>query len=254
MLELNLATGHQRGRSEPLSVDRECQSDTTSIHGLMSTIDNMPEYYSENLDLPSGLRAIDANSQMPEMEAKSLKKQAVRHAESFEILQTKDVSRLSQELELLDERCAYLQSTRRSLRQGRRNLHTRMITYLRSPRMANFSRESVLKQEEALAELDVSIDDWVAKLEAAEERRAIIRQKLLQHVAAALTLQTTGVSRPAYSEEATPPVSPEKADEYFASKRKDVQSIKIYAGEGVTALLAEIEREIGFIAEDDQMV
>lgn len=129
-----------------------------------------------------------------------------------------------------------------------------MITYLRSPRMANFSRESILKQEEALAELDVSIDDWVAKLEAAEERRTTIRQKLLQHVAAALTLQTTGVSRPAYSEEATPPVSPEKADEYFTSKRKDVQSIKIYAGEGVTALLAEIEREIGFIAENDQLV
>lgn len=220
----------------------------------MSRIDNIPEYYSENFDLPSGLRAVDANSQMPEMEAKSLKKQAIRHAESFEILQTRDVSMLSEELELLDERCAYLQSTHRSLRQGRRHLHTRMITYLRSPRMANFSRESILKQEEALAELDVSIDDWVAKLEAAEERRTTIRQKLLQHVAAALTLRTTGMLRPAYSEEATPPVSPEKADEYFTSKRKDVQSIKIYAGEGVTALLAEIEREIGFIAENDQLV
>lgn len=46
----------------------------------------------------------------------------------------------------------------------------------------------MLKQEEALAELDASIDDWVAKLEQAENRRTRVRQKLLEHVAAAATL------------------------------------------------------------------
>jgi hypothetical protein len=46
----------------------------------------------------------------------------------------------------------------------------------------------MLKQEEALAELDTSIDDWVAKLEKAENRRTRVRQKLLEHVAAAATL------------------------------------------------------------------
>jgi hypothetical protein len=48
----------------------------------------------------------------------------------------------------------------------------------------------MLKQEEALAELDASIDDWVAKLEQAENRRTRVRQKLLEHVAAAATLPT----------------------------------------------------------------
>lgn len=46
----------------------------------------------------------------------------------------------------------------------------------------------MLKQEEALAEFDASIDDWVAKLEQAENRRTRVRQKLLEHVAAATTL------------------------------------------------------------------
>ena len=215
----------------------------------MKKIDNVPEYYYESVDLPNGYKPTDAVNEILEAEAKSLKKQAIRHAEKFEVLEMKDVTILSQELELLDERCEYLGSTYKSLRQGRKNLHTRMIAYLRSPRMANFSRESILKQEEALAELDISIDDWVAKLEAAEERKTTIRQKLLQHVAAALTLPTTSMHRPTYYDEATPPVSPEKAGDYFSSKRKDVESIRIYADEGVAALLEEIEREIGFIAE-----
>lgn len=258
-LSSSMPASHQRGRSEPLFLDQDQplfngRRDTSSIHGLLWSIDNVPEYYSESFDLPSGLRAIDATTKLSETEAKSLKKQAVRHAERFEVLQSKDVSMLSEELELLEERCEYLQSAHKSLRQGRRNLHSRMITSLRSPRMANFSRESILKQEEALAELDISIDEWLAKLETAEERRTTVRQKLLQHVAAALTLQTVGVIRPLHFEEATPPVSPEKTEDYFSSKRKDVQSIRIYADEGVAALLAEIEREIGFIAEPGKSI
>lgn len=39
-----------------------------------------------------------------------------------------------------------------------------------------------------MAELDASIDDWVTKLEQAENRRTRVRQKLLEHVAAAATL------------------------------------------------------------------
>lgn len=67
-------------------------------------------------------------------------------------------------------------------------MHERICTYLRSPRIAQFSHASLLKQEEALIELDLSIDDWVSKLEHAENRRTRVRQKLLEHVAAALTL------------------------------------------------------------------
>ena len=251
---LDPSSYRQRGQSEPLFPNEAQRTslrrgDTTSIHGLIRTIANGTMQYKNNFDMPIGFKASDATSRVPEAEAKALKSQADRHVERFEVLQVKDVSMLSQELELLDERCDYLHSTHKSLRQGRKNLHTRMITYLRSPRMANFSRESILRQEEALAELDVSIDEWVAKLEAAEERRTTIRQKLLEHVAAALTLRTNVVSRPPYLDEATPPVSPEKEEDFLSNARKDVQSIRIYADEGVTALLAEIEKEIDNISE-----
>lgn len=83
----------------------------------------------------------------------------------------------------------------------------------------------MLKQEEALAELDASIDDWVTKLEQAENRRTRVRQKLLEHVAAAATLPVSpivGVTeslhfamgvRPNNSSDliSTPPRSPTKA-------------------------------------------
>lgn len=88
----------------------------------------------------------------------------------------------------MDERTEYLRRTYTSLRAGRRNLHGRICQYLRSPRTAKFNQESILKQEEALAELDASIDDWVNKLEQAENRRTRVRQKLLEHVAAAAIL------------------------------------------------------------------
>jgi hypothetical protein len=63
-----------------------------------------------------------------------------------------------------------------------------MISYLRRGETVIFSRESLLKQEEALAELDVSIDEFILKLEQAENRRLRLRQKLLEHVAAAIVL------------------------------------------------------------------
>lgn len=112
-----------------------------------------------------------------------------------------------------------------SLRAGRRNLHTRICQYLRSPRTAKFSHESMLKQEEALAELDSSIDEWVTKLEQAENRRTRVRQKLLEHVAAAATLSlpaggvvgvsetlqlAMGVRPPSAHNISTPPRSPTK--------------------------------------------
>lgn len=75
----------------------------------------------------------------------------------------------------------------------------------------------MLRQEEALGELDASIDEWFNKLEQAENRRMRVRQKLLEHVAAATTLlpdeNTDGaccmhVSRP--QDLNTPPRSPER--------------------------------------------
>ena len=114
--------------------------------------------------------------------------------------------------------------------------------------MAKFSCESVLKQEEALAELDLSIDDWVSKLEHAENRRSLIRQKLLEHLAAMLTVKTAEKAQLQRDNEMqTPPMSPEKTDDKDKNERGDVQSIQVYADSGVAALLSAIENEIVFM-------
>ena len=122
-----------------------------------------------------------------------------------------------------------------------------MITYLKSPRLSKFSRESILKQEEALAELDLSIDEWVAKLEHAENRRTRVRQKLLEHVAAALTLQTTWPSSSPPRGDETPPTSPEKSE---SPRSLDRETVHIYADEHLlAALLQDIEKEIERMVE-----
>lgn len=95
---------------------------------------------------------------------------------------------MPKELYSLDERCEYLRQTLRNLSSGRRNLQDRICMYLHSPRLAQFSHESLLKQEEALSELNMSIDDWISRRERAENRRTRIRQKLLEHIAATLML------------------------------------------------------------------
>ncbi|KAJ0120275.1 hypothetical protein J7T55_001132 [Diaporthe amygdali] len=142
--------------------------------------------------LPKGWKVTDAAQMLEQTERAALHKQAMQQAARFEVMRKEDVDSLSRELRNLDERTEYLRRTYHSLRAGRRNLHSRICQYLRSPRMAKFSHESMLKQEEALAELDSSIDDWVNKLEQAENRRTRIRQKLLEHVAAAVTLPVSG--------------------------------------------------------------
>ncbi|QLI70263.1 uncharacterized protein G6M90_00g074740 [Metarhizium brunneum] len=250
-------------------------------------------------ELPKGWKPSDAAHKLSFNDVVALQKQALDQAERFEVLRVEDVDALSKELRSLDERTDYLRRTYTSLRAGRRNLHSRICQYLRSPRVAKFSHESMLKQEEALAELDASIDDWVAKLERAENRRTRVRQKLLEHVAAAALLpvakSTPGLSESVQSvkspggprELSTPPRSPSKTS--FASrtdsaspspqrvvaqvpstiieqpvvedaaknvcdisragstvtlKRSDVQSIRIYAGDDVYALLADVENQI----------
>ncbi|CAK7209785.1 hypothetical protein SBRCBS47491_000558 [Sporothrix bragantina] len=141
--------------------------------------------------LPRGYKATEAPAVLGANETAALATQALQQAARFEVLRKEDVDSLSRELRNLDERTEYLRRTYTSLRAGRRNLHGRICQYLRSPRVAKFSHDSMLRQEEALAELDTSIDDWVTKLEQAENRRTRVRQKLLEHVAAAATLPLT---------------------------------------------------------------
>ncbi|EFY89702.1 hypothetical protein MAC_04355 [Metarhizium acridum CQMa 102] len=250
-------------------------------------------------ELPKGWKPSDAAHKLNVNDVVALQKQALDQAERFEVLRVEDVDGLSKELRHLDERTDYLRRTYTSLRAGRRNLHSRICQYLRSPRVAKFSHESMLKQEEALAELDASIDDWVTKLERAENRRTRVRQKLLEHVAAAALLPVANsaqgsselvqqVKSPGGPRElSTPPRSPSKtsfasradnvspspqrvvaqvpstmieqpvvenaaknvcdisrARSTVALKRSDVESIRIYAGDDVYALLADVENEI----------
>ncbi|POS78038.1 hypothetical protein DHEL01_v203571 [Diaporthe helianthi] len=267
--------------------------------------------------LPKGWKVTDAAQMLEQAERAALHKQALQQAARFEVMRKEDVDSLSRELRNLDERTEYLRRTYHSLRAGRRNLHSRICQYLRSPRMAKFSHDSMLKQEEALAELDSSIDDWVSKLEQAENRRTRIRQKLLEHVAAAVTLPVSGAvgvseslqlalgvgpaASSALANLSTPPRSPVKTlftprvessspspqrvvaqvpstmieqpvvenavpvglgisqagEKHTGGKgkdntkhpisgirRADVESIRIYAGDEVAALLADVESQM----------
>lgn len=234
-------------------------------------------------NLPQGFKPTEAAKALDQNEATYLHKQALGQALRFEVLKKEDVEALSRELRHLDERTEYLRRTYTSLRAGRRNLHSRICQYLRSPRTAKFSHDSMLKQEEALAELDVSIDDWVNKLEHAKNRRTRVRQKLLEHVAAAACMSMSpdvfGVSESLQqamglkTDISTPPRSPTKAasfslqspspspsphrvgarvpsvipevpaEEDAQTTMERMESIRIYADSDVYALLADVESE-----------
>ncbi|KAM0458934.1 hypothetical protein ACHAO4_002322 [Trichoderma viride] len=244
-------------------------------------------------ELPQGIRPFKAAAQMSANDLAILHQQALGQVERFEVLQVEDVESLSKELHRLDQKAEYLRRTYKSLRAGRRSLHARICQYLRSPnRGARFTPEPLLRQEEALAELDASIDEWVDKLERAENRRTRVRQKLLEHIAAAATLSVgretpSPVQLPVIQDIATPPRSPvkttftgrpesaspppvcvvaqvpsmifelpavEEAEE--EDKNKDGlartstvkssagESIRIYAGDELFALLTDVEDEI----------
>ncbi|KAK1760527.1 Up-regulated during septation-domain-containing protein [Echria macrotheca] len=187
-------TGHRRNQSDTGSIMERGRPRKRNDSNGGSILKRAGSKRSKSAErrafeqLPKGWKASEAVSMLSQSEVAALQKQALQQASRFEVLRKDDVDNLSRELRQLDERTEYLRRTYTSLRAGRRNLHTRICQYLRSPRTAKFSHDSMLKQEEALAELDASIDDWVAKLEQAENRRTRVRQKLLEHVAAAATL------------------------------------------------------------------
>ncbi|ELR04034.1 hypothetical protein GMDG_06545 [Pseudogymnoascus destructans 20631-21] len=179
--------GHRRTESEASIMDRgrpKKRADGSSIKSATTKAQEQRAF----ITLPTGVKASDAPSKFSPQDIEALRQQAQGQAAQFEVLASKHVGDLSRELRALDERCEYLRRTHRSLRSGRRNLHDRICSYLRSPRVARFSHDAILKQEEALSELDASIDDWVSKVEYAENRRTRVRQKLFEHVAAALMM------------------------------------------------------------------
>ncbi|KAI5791725.1 Up-regulated during septation-domain-containing protein [Peziza echinospora] len=183
--------------------------------------------------LPYGLRPSEAGIDLSKNELDILQHAAKVQAENYDVLKPSDVSFLQKELVQLESRCQYLKETQKSLRAGRKTLQSRMLTYLRSSRSGVFSRESLLKQEEALAELDDAIEDWDLKVETAENRRLQVSRKLLEHAAAALSVPNDHVLPLRLM--ATPPGTPERAKRI----RTEVESITVYA------LLADVEQELG---------
>ncbi|KAK2666969.1 hypothetical protein RAB80_017390 [Fusarium oxysporum f. sp. vasinfectum] len=157
--------------------------------------------------LPIGLKQADAFEQLKQSELTLLQKKAFDQVRRFDILKSADVETLSKELRHLNERIEYLRHTYNALRIGRRNLHSRICQYLRSSSIAKFSHELLLKQDEVLASLDASIDDWVMKLEQAENRQTRVHQKLLEHIAVAACLPVGGLTTTPEPQQTNTPAS-----------------------------------------------
>lgn len=171
------------------------------------------------LSLPSGHPPSSVSQNLSPTELSHLQNQALSQAFRFEVLSSRDVASLSKELRALDERCEFLRKTHHSLRNDRQSLHARLCSNLRNQRVGRFSCEVLLKLEVNLSELDRCIDACVSKFELAENRRMRLRQKLLEHVAAAAVVE---IQNPADSKmqskkrmhqdtsgENTPPRSPQ---------------------------------------------
>lgn len=276
ILQANMRTSLTKVTDIGTSNKRDASQDSTMTRGrttrrnieLQDTTRNHPtRVHAKCLfaDLPKGVPAFEASSIFSHCELIKLQDQAKEQAKSFELLKYEDVKALStvrfppltgfrlnivillrpnKELRALDRRCDYLRETQNSLRAGRRSLHLRMMSYIQSPRMSKFSREGIIRQEQALAELDQAIDEWIEKLDMVENRRTRVRQKLLEHMASSLLLQISNAQDNKDTENRTPPRSPVTADSPSDGNRKDVESIRIYADSALHALFANIEEEM----------
>jgi len=201
--------------------------------------------------LPTGLQPMQAALILPDSEKQKIRKQATLQAERFEILGYQEVAGLSKELRTLDERCEYLRKTYKTLRTGRQKLHLRMISYLKNDTIT-FSKERLLKQEQAVVELDKALDEWAVKLELAENRRLRVRQKLLEHVAAAMMLNPSSnnglqPTPPGSSGGSGGPSSPEPLR--IDHQKENRESIRIYAEPQVLSLFNDIELAMSRMCE-----
>ncbi|KAI1737066.1 hypothetical protein F4680DRAFT_430165 [Xylaria scruposa] len=261
------AMAHKRGQSDTASIMERGRprkrTDGTPIGATHKRAESKRSLSSDRRafeTLPQGYRPKNAMKTIDQAELGHLQKQALGQAARFEVLRKEDVDNLSKELRQLDERTEYLRHTYTSLRAGRRNLQSRVCQYLRSPRVAKFSYEAMLKQEETLAELDASIDDWVTKLEHAENRRTRVRQKLLEHVAAAAAMSATaglggtneslqqamGVRmQPNAADVSTPPRSPTKGATFLDCSSPSPSSSPQRVVARVPSAIIEEENEDG---------
>lgn len=108
---------------------------------------------------------IAAQDDLSPYEVAFIQKNAMQRRERLNVLSLNSVEKYSQELFELNERYEYIRESRNSARQSRRTLHSKMITYLKTTPSRMFSQDCILGQEEALADLDIEIEDWDDKLE-----------------------------------------------------------------------------------------
>ena len=107
----------------------------------------------------------------------------------------------------------------------------------------------MLQKVETLADLDDTIDEWAKKLERAEDQRLRTRQRLLEHIAAVLLIPSVKNTKEEVSDglgvgrEQTPPQSPERLKSLPMTAGYDVESIRIYAGSEMHALLGVLGKE-----------
>lgn len=184
------------------------------------------------LSLPTGHQPSSASENFSPTELTYLQNQALSQAFRFEVLPSRDVASLSRELRALDERCEYLRKTHHSLRNDRQLQHARMFFNLRNPRGGHFSYDILSKFEGNLSELDRCIDACVSKFELAENRRMRVRQKLLEHVAAAAIVEIQSPNdrnlkpkkplSPITTGENTPPRSPQHGPERTEVEMKGI--------------------------------
>jgi hypothetical protein len=136
------------------------------------------------------------------------------------------------------------------MQHQRRATHKETMVLLKS--RDTKSEDATLKAFEALMELDDTIYESGKKLERLHYHRLTVRQKLLEHIAATLTLDTAALMARDKPPERliTPPISPEGVVSMLGDQHV-VESIKVYAGSDVHALLLDIDKEIEAMAASE---
>jgi hypothetical protein len=118
----------------------------------------------------------------------------------------------------------------------------------------------MLQKVETLADLDDTIDDWAKKLERTEDQRLRARQSLLEHIAAVLAMASTTDAKGAASSalksatEHTPPRSPEGLKSPPMTAGYEGESIRIYAGSEMHALLGVLDKEAAGLKSSENVI
>ena len=261
---------------EPTCLGSHSHAHTTSTSSALSSsstnsaVTPPPALVEETAELPAGHRASRALQALGATDLHNLRKDAHFQAATFEALAPPDLASLYRELATLPARAATLRTDLADLRVARLEIHARMATDLAASNPP-VSRDILAAHERALSDVDERVDERIRRLECCELRRALLRQKVLEHAVAVLALElpattaAAGVGAP----EATPPRSPvddERATDgadalpaelpltVASPRRQEIESIRVYADSGVASLLKSIEVEIGILDQQRGMI